>query len=209
MNAPLDAPDAEFRPHLSRILSVVLMAGCAVGAVAVLIGGGLRSWPAALPLVVVAYVVWLLFWFPKVVVGGPGVTLVNPLQSLTVPWDAIIAVDTKYALTLVTPRARYTAWAAPAPGATSSFRQMRRSAKAEERDGSGARYSSVRPGDLPTSDSGVAAAAVRRRLDRLAEAGLLDVDKTDQARPVRRVHVLHLAVLLVLLVASFLLPSVL
>lgn len=199
--------DFVFRPRSARTLAGVLMAASLAGAVAVLATGGWRSWSAVLPLVLVGYAAWLLFWFPKVVVGDDAVTLVNPLQTLAVPWASIILVDTKYALTLVTPSGRHTAWAAPAPGATASLREMKRTAKAEKRDSSGTRYKSIRPGDQHSSDSGVVAAVVRQRLERLAEDGRIDVDATNSAKPARSLHVLHVGVLLLLLVLTFTLPA--
>ena len=201
------APE-EFRPHGSRTLAAVLMAGALAGAVAVLATGGLGAWPSVLPLVLVGYVAWLLFWYPKVVVEAAGVRLVNPLRTLLVPWDAVIHVDTKYSMTLVTPTRRYSAWAAPAPGVVASLRDARQSRREERRDGSGALYKSIRPGDRPGTDSGNAAAAVRRRLDRLADAGLIDVDATQGARASVEFHVPHAAVLLLLLALAFVLPSV-
>lgn len=210
MTFPAEASgDYIFRPTGPRVLAGVLVVGAAVGVVAILVAGGLHAWPAVLPLVLVAYAAWLLFWFPKVEVGDRFVTLVNPLQTLRVPWDAIILVDTKYAMTLVTPSGRYSAWAAPAPGVVSSLRDMRRSVKAESRDTSGTRYTSVRPGDQRTSDSGAVASVVRGRLARLAEAGAIDVEATGTAKPQRVLHLLHAAVLLALLVASLTLPAVL
>lgn len=179
----------------------------AVGAVAILASGSLHAWPACLPLVLVGYAAWLMFWLPRVDVHDDGVTLVNPLQTLVVPWSAIILVDTKYAMTLVTPKRRYAAWAAPAPGVVSALRDARRSAKTESRDGSGARYKSIRPGDQHSSDSGAVAAVVRGRLERLAEAGALDVETTEDAVARRRIHWVHIAALLVLLVLALTLPS--
>lgn len=201
--------DFSFRPRGPRVLAVVLMVLAGMGAVAILASGSLHFWPACLPMVLAGYAAWLMFWLPRVDVHDEGVTLVNPLQTLVVPWSAIILVDTKYSMTLVTPKRRYSAWAAPAPGVVSALRDARRSAKAETRDGSGARYKSVRPGDQRSSDSGVVADVVRRRLERMAEAGSLDVEATDSVKARRSIHWVHLGVLLVLLVVGLTLPAVL
>ena len=49
-----------------------------------------RAGPAALsgaaPLLLIAYLGWLLFWRPAVVVHDAGVTLENPFRSIDVPW---------------------------------------------------------------------------------------------------------------------------
>ena len=50
------------------------------------------------------------------VVHDGGATLENPYRTIDVPWAALVNVDTRYALTLITPHAKYAAWAAPAPG---------------------------------------------------------------------------------------------
>ena len=40
---------------------------------------------------------------PSVVVHDGGITLENPFRSIEVPWAALVNVDTRFALTLVTP----------------------------------------------------------------------------------------------------------
>lgn len=201
--------DFTFSPRGPRVLAVALLVLAGAGAVAILATGSLYAWPACLPMILVGYAAWLMFWLPRVVVHDAGVTLVNPLQTLVVPWSTIIMVDTKYAMTLVTPKHRYAAWAAPAPGVISALRDARSSAKTERRDGTGARYQSVRPGDQRSSDSGAVAAVVRRRLERLAEAGALDIEATANTKATRSIHWFHIAALLVLVVLSLTVPAAL
>ncbi|GAA1357717.1 hypothetical protein GCM10009596_09330 [Arthrobacter rhombi] len=201
--------DFTFRPRGPRVLAMALMVLAAGGAIAILVTSSLHSWPACLPMILVGYAAWLMFWLPRVVVHDAGVTLVNPLQTVIISWSTIIMVDTKYAMTLVTPKHRYAAWAAPAPGVISALRDARSSAKSERRDGTGARYKSVRPGDQGTSDSGAVAAVVRRRLDQMAEAGVLDIEATENTRAARSIHWFHIAVLLVLVVLSLTIPATL
>ena len=50
------------------------------------------------------------------IVDDGGVRLVNVARTIDLPWPSIVAVDTKWALTLVTAYGRFTGWAAPAPG---------------------------------------------------------------------------------------------
>ena len=76
-------------------------------------GGRVRcAWPrlprqgrgalgGAAPLLLIAFLGWLLFWMPSVVVHDAGVTLENPFRSIEVPWGAMVHVDTRFALTLV------------------------------------------------------------------------------------------------------------
>jgi hypothetical protein len=125
------------------------------------------------PLLLIAYLGWLLFWRPSVVVHDAGVRLENPFRSVMVPWAALVHVDTRYALTLVTPSRSYGAWAAPAPGIWGG-----RNARPEDLRGlPGTTYgpgNSVRPGDLKSTDSGQAAQLVRTRWQQLVESGAID-----------------------------------
>ena len=124
------------------------------------------------PLLLVAFLGWQFFWLPAVVVHDGGVTLENPFRSVEVPWAALVHVDTRYALTLVTARRSYAAWAAPAPGIWGG-----RNARPEDLRGlpdtSYGPGNSVRPGDLKTTDSGQAARLVRGRWQALVESGAL------------------------------------
>ncbi len=132
--------------------------------------------PAALagtaPLLLIAFLGWQLFWMPAVVVHERGVTLENPFRSVVVPWEALVHVDTRFALTLVTAHKSYAAWAAPAPGIWGG-----RNAQPEDLRGLPATTygpgQSVRPGDLKTTDSGQAARIVRARWQHLVESGEL------------------------------------
>lgn len=124
------------------------------------------------PLLLVAFLGWQFFWLPAVVVHDGGVTLENPFRSVEVPWAALVHVDTRYALTLVTAQKSYAAWAAPAPGIWGG-----RNARPEDLRGlpdtSYGPGNSVRPGDLKTTDSGQAARLVRSRWQALVESGAL------------------------------------
>jgi len=127
------------------------------------------------PLVLVAYLGWQLFWMPAVVVHDGGITLENPFRSITVPWPALVHVDTRFALTLITADRSYTSWAAPAPGIWGG-----RNARPEDLQGLPATTygpgKSVRPGDLKSTDSGQAARLVRARWHELVEGGGLAAD---------------------------------
>jgi hypothetical protein len=127
------------------------------------------------PLVLVAYLGWQLFWMPAVVVHDGGITLENPFRSITVPWPALVHVDTRFALTLITADKSYTSWAAPAPGIWGG-----RNARPDDLQGLPATTygpgKSVRPGDLKSTDSGQAARLVRARWHELVEGGGLAAD---------------------------------
>jgi Bacterial PH domain len=184
---PNPAAGEQFRPRTSKILSFLLWGlALVIGATSAAAGvAGLPGIPLALA---VAFVGYWLFWFPVVRLSETGVTLVNPARTVVVPWVALIAVDTKFALKLTTPSGAFTAWAAPAPGVTGTYR-----AKPEHvQNLPGTSYGaggSMRPGDLRNSDSGAAAFLVRSRWAYLAESGQLDVDQTSTSRALVRWNV--------------------
>lgn len=133
--------------------------------------------------------VWLVSWRPRLRVDDAGVTLTNPFRTVHVPWAALIAVTTQYALTLHTPHGRFQAWAAPGPGrhrALSAGRLDLAAVPRSSRDHRG----SVAVGDLPSAPSGHAAGIVRRRWEGLVEDGAIELGVADRT-PVRVEH--HLA----------------
>ena len=150
----------------------------ASGIVATVVMAGPGALAGTAPLVLVAYLGWQLFWMPAVVVHDGGITLENPFRSITVPWPALVHVDTRFALTLITADKSYTSWAAPAPGIWGG-----RNARPDDLQGLPATTygpgKSVRPGDLKSTDSGQAARLVRARWHELVEGGgLADDDAT-------------------------------
>lgn len=144
-------------------------------------GAALRLLPGTIGLGVLA---WLVFWHPAVTVDDDGVTLVNPLRTIRVPWAALIQVQTQYALTLHTPQGRFRSWAAPGPGRHQVVTSVDGDLVGLPRGSFDAR-GSVAIGDLPSAPSGQVAAVIRRRWAHLAEHGLLELGVADDT-PVRR-----------------------
>jgi hypothetical protein len=144
----------------------------AAGVVATVGTAGPGALAGTAPLVLVAFLGRQLFWMPAVVVHDGGITLENPFRSITVPWPALVHVDTRFALTLITADKSYASWAAPAPGIWGG-----RNARPEDLQGLPASTygpgKSVRPGDLKSTDSGQAALLVRARWHQLVESGEL------------------------------------
>ena len=165
----------------------------AAAGVLVLIENGpsalLTVWPW---LVLVGGVAWAVYWRPAVEVSDGGVRLVNVLRTIDVPWPALQAVETKWALTLETVWGRYRAWAAPAPGRSAMRRELRQQgspARAIERRVPGMPTATMgRPSDLPHADSGAAAALVNERWRRMRDAGHLDGAIVEQDRVPGRWH---------------------
>lgn len=172
----------EFRPWFGQVLTVAIAVICAVSLAGVVwqngVGVGLRVLPF---FVAVAGSCWALFWRPRVVVDPAGVRIVNIARTIWVPWPSIEEVDTKWSLTLDTAYGRFSAWAAPAPGAAHIVRSdARREARNLPR--STDRGDGIRPGDLPTSPAGGAALMIRTHWERLRDAGHLDDPKLEFER---------------------------
>jgi hypothetical protein len=125
------------------------------------------------PVVALAgYVLWILLWSPSVTVGPSGVTVRNLLRTNAVTWPAIQRIDTRYALTLYTTAGKIVAWSAPAPSRFAAMRLTR--SEVSNLPESSYSAGSIRPGDIPKSDSGLAALYVRRYYEQLRDAGYLD-----------------------------------
>jgi hypothetical protein len=173
----------EFRPSFGRALTVFVAAVAGVAFVAMLVAEPATALRAAPLLALGAGACWALFWRPAVEVSDGGVRLVNPLRTIDLSWPSIQAVDTKFALTLITAYGRYTAWAAPAPGARGVMRATRQDTA--NLPASARHAGTIRPGDLPSSPSGEAALLIRRHWESLRDAGHLDDPKLERdAAPV-------------------------
>ncbi|BAU31783.1 PH domain-containing protein [Microcella alkaliphila] len=179
-----------FRPVFGRVLSVVVAIIAASALSGYLFAGDLEGlarygWWYVLG----AASVIAMYWSPSVLVTEDEVTVRNPLATWHVPWGAIQRIDTKFALTLFTERARIEAWAAPASGRYTVFRLGPDDTKVTE---SAKVAGAIRPGDSLASESGQAADYIRRHWELLRDDNLLDAD----TRPVTRVW--HVATLLAL-----------
>ncbi|MFZ3452511.1 PH domain-containing protein [Arthrobacter sp. 7Tela_A1] len=182
MPNPQSEPETEvFRPRTTKWFTGIAVVLTAAALVSAAVSSGASGLLATVPLLLIPAVAAWLFWYPSVRVGRGGVALHNPFRTIEVPWAALIHVDTKFALKIVTPKGSYTAWAAPAPGVWGTHQ-----GKPEHlRNLPGTTYGvggSVRPGDLSNTDSGQAARMVRERWEALVNAGRIDPDQTDAAR---------------------------
>jgi len=166
-----------YRSTTSRVLAVVIFVGAAAGMLAAVLAEGLPGALTLAPLLaLIAGFGWAAYWRPAVVVHEHGVDLVQVLSTLQVPWESIQSVDTRWALTLQTPRGNHAAWAAPAPSRYGLYRvskdENRTLAEGAYLDGT------IRLGDALSSDSGQAAEIVRRTW----QAWRDDVDAGERAR---------------------------
>jgi hypothetical protein len=114
--------------------------------------------------VVVGLGSYLLFLRPKVIVFDEGITIVNPITTVTIGWSEVEAIETKYTMSIQRDKEVIHAWAAPAPG-----RHHRRQVDPGEMRGVGhAGHEIIRPGDDPATLSGAAAAIARVRWNEFA-----------------------------------------
>ena len=203
----MDQAPVTFRLRYGRWLSAVTIAVALSGV------GGLAATAdvAAItryvwPLLLLAVLAWALFWQPQLRIETQGLIVRNVFRTIELPWPAIERVDTKYALTLYTSIGVFSVWAAPAPGRHASSSATLGSVGFLPRRMLGV-GGSIRPGDLPSSESGAAAYIIRQRYDELLEAGLIAGVEPGTARI--RLHlpiIVSTAVLVVLSLLGAFLP---
>jgi len=190
-SSPVRLPEtAVIRPTSGKVLTVVIGLFAAVGLFSFVYRGEWRDALGFTPLaVVVVYLCWLLFWYPSVTVEPSGVRVRNPLRTFQVSWPAIVRIDTRYALTLFTRTTKkIVAWSAPSPSRYAGINTVRpdlsglnpnlgRTSDGVEAQREGLTrpaVDSVKLGDIPRSESGLAALHVRRAWTALRDAGYLD-----------------------------------
>ncbi|MBT2501451.1 PH domain-containing protein [Curtobacterium sp. ISL-83] len=188
-----------FVSRFNRGLAIALWAIVALLFVTTTVNAGTGK-AFALALVPTAFGVllgWVALWRPAMRVDDDGIEVVNVFHTVRLPWAALVHVDTRFALALVTPNRRVSVWAAPAPGRIGVSMARRQ----EQRHGTGvpdAEDGNRRAGDLLATASGDAAYLVRSRWDELRERGAIELGTAATVRVPVRVH----WVSLVLLVAT-------
>jgi hypothetical protein len=188
-----------FRPAFGRVLSIVIALialGGLISFVAVGDGAGLLRYGWGLLLL--AALTFALFWLPSLDVAEHEVTVRNVFSTVHVPWPAIERIDTKYALTLYTPRGKVAAWASPAPSRYASQVSRTRDARLA----AAAAGTDPRPGDLLDTMSGAAAYVIRRHWDDLREDGHLDNPVIEEGGLRRDIHWVTIVVLGALTLAT-------
>ena len=169
----MDSAPVTFRLRYGRWLSAVTIAVALSGIGGLVAAGDVLAVARYVwPLLLLAVVAWALFWQPELRIEAQGLVVRNVFRTIELPWPAIERVDTKYALTLYTSIGAFSVWAAPAPGRHTSSTATLGSVGYLPRRMLGV-GGSIRPGDLPSSESGAAAYIIRQRYDELLEAGLL------------------------------------
>ena len=164
----MDQPRAVFRPTFGRAVAVIVFALMLSAVGGFIFSADVRGALHYSPLLALVCVgTWMLYWRPVVIVDSSHVIIVNIARTWAIPFSCLEAVETKYALAVVTTAGKVTAWAAPAPGrhqtlslSLADFRAVRR----------GKQVDNVRPGDAPNTESGSVAFVLRRRWQDASEA---------------------------------------
>jgi hypothetical protein len=191
-----------FRSRFGQVLTVFVAVVAAAAVALTIVQGavgelGRYGWVIAF----IAVLTWALFWAPSVTVTDGSVSLRNVLRTVELPWPSIGAIDTKFALTLITTYGKYTAWAAPAPG-----RHATLGPRGDLKHLPSSTYvaGTVRPGDDLRTDSGQAALIVRARWEKLRDEGHLNDARLERDRPRATWHWRTIAALVALGIATIL-----
>jgi hypothetical protein len=221
-SSPVRLPEtAVLRPTSGKVLTVVIGLFAAVGLFSFVFRGEWKDALGFTPLAVtVVYLCWLLFWYPSVTVEPSGVSVRNPLKTFQVSWPAIVRIDTRYALTLFTKAKKIVAWSAPSPSRYAGINTVRPDLsglnpnvgqKLVDADNYGDiaptgadKPGTVKLGDVPRSESGLAALHVRRTWAALRDAGYLDSGVLEGTGVVARWNTVALGVAGILIVLGFL-----
>jgi hypothetical protein len=201
--------DVRLISRFSRVLSVLVIAVCVLGeAGLVFYGHPLTIVHGVAPIALIGYGAWVLFWVPLLVVGPAQVVIVNPARTWEISWPAILDIQTKWGLTLVTPRGRVNAWASPAQNRYSSLSRFNRDALGRpgmdrERimDTERAQRAADRP---PSSIAGLAPLMITKQWEEYRDRGLLGtVEGEGMTVRWHRATLIVLAALVVLTVVGF------
>ncbi|TFB50360.1 PH domain-containing protein [Cryobacterium tagatosivorans] len=163
-----------YRPLFGRILAAAIVVLCLVGLAGLAVAGDWANLVrTAWPLAFFGALAVALFWRPRIMIEEHGVTVVNVLRTIEVPWPAIQRIDTRFSLTLFTPGRKVPVWAAPSPGIRGAVAVERADVRNLGESAYGPGHS-VRPGDSVSTPSGQVAFVLRKRWEALRDAGHLD-----------------------------------
>ncbi|UFU07490.1 PH domain-containing protein [Ruania halotolerans] len=160
-----------FRSRVARPLAVAVAVVCVAALTYfVSVGGVVELWRSGPTAALVIVVMWALFWGPGAEVSDGGVTVMNVLRTVHVPWPEYTGAEARWSLQVHAGGRTVSAWGVPAGSGTGArLAAPRRSRQI--------RAESQSPGeDHRLSGHGTAEAAalaIGERHDRLTSAGHL------------------------------------
>jgi hypothetical protein len=105
----------------------------------------------------------LIMYKPKIIFFDEGIEIVNPTFTYLISWDYVREIEARYTMSIITNDGEQIfAWAAPAPGRYHS----RKIHESDLRGLSLGHSGSIRSGESPRADSGVARYLAVTRLER-------------------------------------------
>ena len=114
-------------PRFSRVMSVLVIAICALSEVSLVAYGHVEPLLRATPgIALAAFGTYAVFWAPLIRVNPMSIEIVNPLQTTSIGWSAVDDITTRWTLTVVTNAAKFTAWSSPSEGPWSSLGRLNR-----------------------------------------------------------------------------------
>ncbi|WGW10575.1 PH domain-containing protein [Saxibacter everestensis] len=109
-------PSNAFRPRFGQVLTIV-MGLIAVISIAGMLGTtGISGFAqfGGLPLLLAA-LVWAVFYKPRLEVSDGELVIVNPLRTVHLVWPSIKGFETNWGMTVLSAYGKFTAWSVPAP----------------------------------------------------------------------------------------------
>ena len=195
-------PRAVFRVPFGRTLCVVSVLLAVSGLAGLFVSGDVPGLIRAIPLAgAVCLALWMALWHPRVDVGDDRVIVVNVVRTWTIPFEALVDVSVRLAVTLETEAGSVTLWSATAPGRHEALRLTRADFRVRHGDASN---TSPRPGDAITTESGATAVTIVRRWQAWNDAAPTNVSR----KVTRTWHTLPTATLVALITASAVAPYV-
>ncbi|NBU22750.1 MAG: PH domain-containing protein [Actinobacteria bacterium] len=155
-----------FRSKFGRAITVLVWFVLALALIQTFFDLGIWALVESLPAAaLIGFGSWLCFYNPRVEFDAEAVSFINLFRTHRIPFSAIQRVDTRWALEVFTASGKITAWGAPAPGRHTALFATKD--QGEHLPESSYLLGTVRPGDLVNTDSGAAAAYLRRELEQI------------------------------------------
>jgi hypothetical protein len=129
------------------VLQTLVTSSLIVGAVTVIAGGAAATF------------FYRVMHRPYIVISDVDILIVNPVSTHRFSWLEIESIDTKYTMSVTVGDRIVNAWAAPAAGRIAARKVDSAEIKGLNIELAG----TIAPGDLPRSDSGVAAYLARQK----------------------------------------------